>query len=327
MFSHFLRRIGAVRWAIPAAVVVRAAGRRWRLAPGAALPDLADGAAVVVKSNPYRTISRGELPGGAVYVKHLRPRGLRAWMREVVRPPKAQLEFENALLLAARGVPTVEPVAWGGPDSAWPGESLLVTRARDAAVPFTEFLEALPSRPPVERRRAAAALGRFLARLHDAGVTHPDPHPGNLLIEGERFDLLDLHAVRFSAPLTWPEARANLVLFNRWFQLRATRADRLRFWAAYRAARRAPIERAAGRQIEDATAASNLRFWAARVRDCLGRTRHYPRVSGGFAVRDLGAAAVAVVDVARRAEPRQGPGAYPPPTASDVERARHSPGP
>jgi len=106
MLSHFLRRIGAVRWAIPAAVVVRAAGRRWHLAPGADLPDLG-GPTVVVKSNPYRTIYRVELPGGAVYVKHLRPRGLRAWMREVVRPPKAQLEFENALLLAARGVPTI----------------------------------------------------------------------------------------------------------------------------------------------------------------------------------------------------------------------------
>jgi tRNA A-37 threonylcarbamoyl transferase component Bud32 len=296
MLNHFLRRIGAVRWAIPAAAVVRAAGRKWRLAPGADLPALDGGAAVVVKSNPYRTISRVELPGGAVYVKHLRPRGLRAWMREVVRPPKARLEFENALLLAARGVPTIEPLAWGGPDSPWPGESLLVTRARDAAVPFAELLEALPTRPPIERRRVAVALGRFLARLHDAGVTHPDPHPGNLLVEGERFDLLDLHAVHFSAPLTWPEARANLVLFNRWFQLRASRTDRLRFWAAYRAARRAPIDRAACRQIEGATAASNLCFWAARVRDCLGRTRHFPRVPGGFAVRGLPAGALADPD-------------------------------
>ncbi|QDU18860.1 lipopolysaccharide kinase InaA family protein [Urbifossiella limnaea] len=303
MFSHFLRRVGAVRWDIPAAAVVRAAGMKWRLAPGADLggaPDLsawvADGSAVVVKSNPYRTIYRVALPGGAVYVKHLRPRGLRAWLREVVRPPKARLEFENALLLAARGVPTVEPLAWGGPDSAWPGESLLVTRARDSAVPFTDLLEALPARPPAERRRVAVALGRFLAQLHDAGVTHPDPHPGNLLVEGDRFDLLDLHAVRVSAPLTWAEARANLVLFNRWFQLRAGRADRCRFWAAYRAARRVPIERTACRQIERATAASNLRFWAARVRDCLGRTRHYPRVRGGYAVRDLPADVLTTLD-------------------------------
>ncbi|HYH69287.1 MAG TPA: lipopolysaccharide kinase InaA family protein [Urbifossiella sp.] len=308
MLSHFLRRIGAVRWAIPAAVVVRAAGRRWHLAPGADhAPDLAawvaDGSAVVVKSNPYRTIYRVERPGGAVYVKHLRPRGLRAWAREVVRPPKARLEFENALLLAARGVATVEPLAWGGPDSPWPGESLLVTRARDAAVPFTELLESLPTRPPAERRAVAAALGRFLARLHDTGVTHPDPHPGNLLVEGSRFDLLDLHAVRFSAPLTWPDARANLVLFNRWFQLRASRADRLRFWTSYRAARRAPIDREGGREIEQATAVSNLRFWAARVRDCLGRTRHFPRVRGGFAVRDLPAGALTDPDALLTANP------------------------
>jgi tRNA A-37 threonylcarbamoyl transferase component Bud32 len=216
----------------------------------------------------------------------------------VLRPPKAQLEFENALALAARGVPAIEPVAWGGPDGPWPGESLLVTRARDGAVPFAELLEALPARPAVERRVVAAALGRFLAKLHDAGVTHPDPHPGNFLVERPRsgpprFDLLDLHAVRFTAPLSWPEARANLVLLNRWFQLRATRTDRMRFWSAYRTARRTGplLDPAAAREVEAATLASNLRFWAARVRDCLGRTRHFPRVRkgslSGYAVRDL----------------------------------------
>ena len=32
-------------------------------------------------------------------------------------------------------------------------------------------------------RQVARALGRFVAELHDAGVAHPDPHPGNLLVE------------------------------------------------------------------------------------------------------------------------------------------------
>ncbi|HEX4606970.1 MAG TPA: lipopolysaccharide kinase InaA family protein [Urbifossiella sp.] len=316
MFSHFLRKLGAVGWAGPAAAVVRAGGWRWRLAPGAAAalgpagPDLAgwlaDGSAAVVKANPYRTIYRVELPAGAVYVKHLRPKGLRAWAREVLRPPKARLEFENALALAARGVPAIEPLAWGGPDSPGPGESLLVTRARDGAVPFTELLESLPGRPPAVRRMLAAAFGRFLAKLHDAGVTHPDPHPGNVLAElppagPSRFDLLDLHAIRFSAPLAWPEARVNLVLFNRWFQLRATRADRARFWAAYRSARRTGplIDPAWCREVERDTAASNLRFWAGRVWNCLGRTRHFPparagRLSG-YAVGDLPADGLAAV--------------------------------
>lgn len=312
MLSHFLRKFGLAGWAPPAGATVRAAGRRWRLAPGAAellggAPDLAawvaDGSAVAVKANPYRTIYRVSLPGGAVYVKHLRPRGLRAWARELLRPPKARLEFENALALAARGVPAIEPLAWGGPDAPRPGESLLITRARDGAVPFIELLEALAARPPALRRAVAAALGRFLAKLHDAGVTHPDPHPGNLLVElppggAPRFDLLDLHAVRFSPPLGWREARANLVLLNRWFQLRASRADRLRFWAAYRAARRTGplVEPAWGRAVERDTTASNLRFWAARVGDCLGRTRHYPRVRvgalRGYAIRDLPAGAL-----------------------------------
>src|SRR4029079_6193036 len=116
-------------------------------------------------------------------------------------------------------------------DSLWPGESYLVTRDLAPAVPLTDFIEQrLPVLAPGAeahvRRQLARGLGRFLALLHDSGVTHPDPHPGNLLIDlpgslMPHFSLLDVHAVRFGAPLSWPESRANLVLYNRWFQLRA----------------------------------------------------------------------------------------------------------
>ena len=252
MFSHFLRKLGAFR--SPAATAdaraLRVAGRRWLVTPdalaviGPAGPDLdrwlADGLAEVVKTGPHRTVYRVALPAGAVYVKHCRVSGFRAFAREVLRPAKARLEFENALALRDRGVPAVLPLAWGGPDSPWPGESFLITRSRDEVLPFLAFAEqVLPTLPTkvqnAVRRQLAVTLGRFFARLHDAGVAHPDPHPGNLLVELPashipRFFLIDLHAIRLGRPLSWPESRANLLLFNRWFQLRASRADRLRFW-------------------------------------------------------------------------------------------------
>jgi len=317
MFSHFVRKV----WPFGAAVApagtraLRAGGRRWYATPDAPAalgpggPDLArwvaDGSAEVVKTGPHRTVYRVALPGGAVSVKHCRIDGFRAWAREVLRPAKARLEFENALALRDRGVAAVVPLAWGGPASGRPGESYLVTRARDAAVPFLAFVERdLPALPPAARRpirrRLARALGRFLATLHDAGVAHPDPHPGNLLVELPRagdpqFVLIDLHAVRVGRPLAWAESRANLVLFNRWFQLRASRADRLRFWHAYRRARRTlpPPTHAAeqAREVERGTAASNLRFWAGRVGRCLGGNRYFRAVAAGrvrgYAVRDL----------------------------------------
>ncbi len=319
MLSHFLRKFWPSGWHVPhaRARTLGTTGRRWCLTPDADAvlgPDgpnlerwVAMGAAEVVKTGPHRTVYRVSLPGGTVYVKHCRISGIRAWVREVLRPAKARLEFENALALAERGVPAVLPLAWGGPDSHWPGESFLVTRSRDGVVPFVHFTEhVLPDLHPVARdaarRQLARALGQFLARLHDAGVIHPDPHPGNLLVElppshVPRFYLIDLHDVRVSCPLSWTESRANLILFNRWFQLRVSRTDRARFWHSYRRSRQflplpAP-ERWAdqAREVERGTAASNLRFWAGRVSRCLGRNRHFKAVSAntvsGYAVRDL----------------------------------------
>ena len=292
MFAHFLRKLVTVG---RAGGGVRHGGRRWHLAPGADgfVPDLdrwvADGRAVVVKENPYRTVYRVELPGGAVFVKQLRVKGFRAWWREVLRPPKARLEFDTALALLARGVPALRPLAWGRAASIWPSESVLATREQPS-VPFAEYVDGLP---PRARRASAVAFGRFLGNLHNAGVNHPDPHPGNLLVEpGPAFTLLDVHAVRIGRPLAWVDARANLVLLNRWFQLRASRTDRLRFWRAYRDARRtiSPPPDAA-RDIERRTAASNLRFWAGRVGRCVGKNRHFRRLKAGpvrgWAVRDL----------------------------------------
>ena len=66
-------------------------------------------------------------------------------------------------------VAAVEPLAWGGPDTDWPGESFLVTRGLTAAVPFQHYLErVLPAGRHdgadhmlgIERRRAFLIGGR-----------------------------------------------------------------------------------------------------------------------------------------------------------------------
>lgn len=311
MWSDVLRKFGS--WlAPPAGPIVRAGGRVWHLSPeghalfGADGPAydrwLADGTAAVVKHGPHRTVYRVELPTGAVYVKHCRINGPRARAREAMRPPKARLEFENAARLIALGIGAAVPLAWATAETLWPGESFLITRDLSPAVPFTEYIDAqLPALAPAERfhvqRHLARGLGRFLALLHDRGVIHPDPHAGNLLIEMPgslvpRFHLLDVHAVRFGRALSWAESRANLVLYNRWFQLRASAADRFRFWREYRLARQtlsAPQKAAA--ELERATRASNRRFWMARTERYKGTHRTIRKVRAGsvcgLAVREL----------------------------------------
>jgi tRNA A-37 threonylcarbamoyl transferase component Bud32 len=316
MLSNLLRKLNSLA-RLDQRPAVRVGDRVWRLSPagmelfGVKGPDLggwlASGAAQVVKSNPARTVYRVELPGTTVFVKHCKISGTRAWGREVIRPPKAQLEFENTQALRERGVAAIEPLAWGGPDSRWPGESFLITRELTDTISFVHYLERiLPALPPAEhraqRRRMAVALGAFVARLHDSGVAHPDPHPGNLLVEtrpgrAPHFALIDLHAIHVGQPLTWRESNKNLVLFNRWFQLRASRADRARFWHAYRRARSTlppptPEElRIGAKELERDTIASNLRFWAGRESRCLGSNRYFRKIHAGpfrgFAVRDL----------------------------------------
>jgi tRNA A-37 threonylcarbamoyl transferase component Bud32 len=304
-----------------AAIDFLTAGVRWHLLPalaplradlfdadGLRLGDwLADGRARVVKQGPHQAVCRVTLPGLDFYLKQYRVPDARAWLRGLLRPSKARLEFERARAVAGRGVPTVEPLALG----EGRGVSYLLTRTLGGTVALHDFLEltlpAMPPRPAARlRQRLASVLGRFLARLHDAGVTHHDLHPGNLLLQfdgdGEpRLYLIDLYGTRVGPPLTWRQRRANLVVLNRWFSLRATPSDRLRCWLAYQQARAgpaaprpAPDDRPA--DLEDRTLASNLRFWRQQDRRCLENNRYFRPIRRGaitgHAITDLDGAAL-----------------------------------
>jgi tRNA A-37 threonylcarbamoyl transferase component Bud32 len=137
-----------------------------------------------------------------------------------------------------------------------------------------------------------------VAHLHAAGITHHDLHANNILValrcQEPCFYLIDLDAARLGPPLGWRARRKNLVILNRWFVLRASRSDRLRFWQAY--AESLPFDCArtrgeAGRDLEERTWRSNVRFWQARDRRCLESNRRYRPVrsatASGHAVVNL----------------------------------------
>lgn len=308
-------------------IVLERGGVRWQMRPGMEHlfgPDglplddwLAAGQARIVKHGPHRTVYHVILPGLDFYLKHNRLADWKANLRELVRPSKARIEHEHARAVAARQVPTFEPLALGEPSCGSAArDSFLITRALPDTRQLDSFLQTtLPQwsapRQTHLRQRLAVALGRLLAQMHNAGIAHHDLHPGNLLLRldaGDRPELflIDLHAVRLGAPLSWRARRANLILLNRWFSLRSERTDRLRFWRAYQLNPSLKRERrgfayASGSDtiadLERRSLISNAQMWRKLDRRCLGSNRHFRLIRGGnsagHAVMELTAEALA----------------------------------
>jgi hypothetical protein len=268
--------------------------------------------ATVVKQGPHRVVYRVDLPGLTFYLKHNLVPDRFAWLRHMIRRSKARMEYENALAVAARGIPTITPLALGESCClARTGESYLITRSLDDTQPLNLFLAVtLPSlsaaRQTVLRLTLARELGKLVARIHDAGILHNDLHAANLLVrlhDDDRLELfvIDLSSVRIGAPLDWHTSRNNLVMLNGWFVPRVSRSDRLRFWKSYFATREqgswqswalGPKPHAIlAEQIEKYTWRFNLSFWRRRDRRCVRPNRYYRQVRGpgvvGHAVTEL----------------------------------------
>lgn len=253
----------------------------------------------LIKASRQRTVHRIELPQGAIYVKQHAIPDTRAYLRQWLRPSKARIEAENATALQSRGVPTVVPVAIGEEPH---GGSCLITLELAGVQSLQEciasdFSHANAALQVTLRQSLAKALGRFLARLHQAGVEHGDLHPGNVLVrwhgacESELF-LIDLHLVELGQALDWSAAHANLLLLNRWFIQKAGRGDRLRFWHAYVDGRddlpdlrKELAERA--RELEAKTWQSCIAFWHKRDERCVGNNKYFGTLRGakGIACR------------------------------------------
>ena len=113
----------------------------------------ASGMARVVKHAPHRTVYRVTLPGLDFHLKQYRIADARAWLRDLIRPSKACLEWERTLAVVARSVPTAAPLAFGeARDREGAACSFLATRTLPDSVPLNEFLETtLPSQPYARR--------------------------------------------------------------------------------------------------------------------------------------------------------------------------------
>ncbi len=202
------KRIGTVRWRARADVLPLLEARFPEDRDPASLPP----GAQVLKQGSGRTVYRlADGPeDGPLLVKVYRPLGRADRLGDLVRKPRAEREFENARALAALGVPTPLPLACGvfrGKD-AGPG-SLYLSRFEEDAESVLDRLQGGETDPALWE-----ALGRLVARVHRAGVWHPDLHLGNVLARrtdgGWALSLVDVTSLRPGGPLTARGMRVNL---------------------------------------------------------------------------------------------------------------------
>lgn len=183
---------------------------------------------------------------GPVFVREYRKGGLLRGVRGRRFRGRFRPLDELVLLrrLAATRVPVPEavgavvrlgPLGWRG---------FLLTKQVEAALDLEAFLYDPSRLPVVYPREALADAGRAVRRLHDAGVSHADLHPKNLLIAGRTGEILvlDLDRARaFDGLLPDEERLANLVRLGRAVEkhrLRGMRVGRraaLRFLTGYAA--------------------------------------------------------------------------------------------
>src|SRR5262249_9663060 len=155
---------------------------------------LASGQAHIVKKGPHRIVYCVDLADGSIFVKRNLVPDWATWWRQLIRPSKARPEFNLALAVAKRGLPTFVPLALGRQTHLLgAGESVLITRGLEGTQPLHLFLARVlfdmpqPRRSQV-RRRLAVELGRLVARMHDAGVVHDDFHVANILVRLDEDD-------------------------------------------------------------------------------------------------------------------------------------------
>ncbi len=187
-------------------------GIRWRPLGESPAPALLEAASkapkdgTILKESPVRLVCRVRAGEQSAVVKIHPARGLFSRLAALLGVDPARREARALQAALQAGLPAPRPLATGlGPS----GETRLLLEDLGEGSTLADFLFKDKWLPDDRLLEAA----RLTARLHKAGILHPDLHPGNLLFPGDGTGpfVLDLQAARPKRrPLTPKEREKSL---------------------------------------------------------------------------------------------------------------------
>jgi len=221
----------------------------------------------IISHGRHAVVLRVERGDGtaALFWKEYYPRHWHDSFRErSLGPSKGMRAWEGAARLQSAGVDTAPLVAAGEcRRGALRGyRSFIVTEEIADATDVHSFLHSLPPvLPPADRRRKRAlmrALGRLVATMHNAGLSHGDMRPGNIFCRFTDDDrphlcLIDTDRVIARRSVRGRNVIRNLVQVSFFVGKSVSLSDRMRMFAAYGAARgldRLELSRTIGRAAD-----------------------------------------------------------------------------
>jgi len=156
----------------------------------------------VIKDNPVRSVyTPHHLPD--LIIKEYRVRGIGNLMKYVFKRSKAAAESRGEQFCRDATIPVPDVLAWG--ENRRFGllrQACLIERRIGDAVGLGHYIrDHLATSPRAHRAQTMRDVGALLARVHNAGLSHPDFHPGNILVRpnsarDSNLFLIDLHAIR-----------------------------------------------------------------------------------------------------------------------------------
>lgn len=235
-------------------------------------------------------------------LKIFRPVTLWDHLRFFCRPHKGAIEFQTMLLAEQLHLSTSVPLGYGARyQHHFLKEAYLLIEALPEVRSFQQLFQTqYLSTSRTQKNQFISRLAQTIAQMHRVGILHPDFHAGNVLCaqDLQKIWIIDLYNCKKIAPLQRQKTLQNLVIFNRTFQLLASRTDRLRFFQKYsqhffQASSSFLLNRSSKAEIcwiEKETHQSNLIFWKHREQRCLKNNKYFKkiRVSGyhGYAKKN-----------------------------------------